>query len=127
MVTQITPHHTAYLDLTRNNRQTEYRTTATKTVLIDDARRFHFFISFREKSRVPLVAHVTLWYGPIGWNRLSWVERKEEGEKNHFLFAIFNLATLKRVVIYCILRYRKVTGWLTPPSHSRWPLNSSLT
>lgn len=26
-----------------------------------------------------------------------------------------------------LLSFLQVTGWLTPPSHSRWPLNSSLT
>lgn len=51
---------------------------------------------------------MTLWYGPIGWQSLFWAERKEE--KNHFPFAIFNLATPKVVVIYGILRYIKVNS-----------------
>lgn len=55
---------------------------------------------------MPLAAHVTWWYGPIGWHCFSWAEQKEEGKK--FAFAIFNLATLKVLVIYCILRYIKV-------------------
>ena len=111
MVTQITTHNSAYLYLTPNN--TANSTAATKTVLIEDASRFHFFISFRERSRVPVVAHVTPWFGPIGWHGLSWAKRKAEGEKKPFLFAIFNLATLKVVVIYCILRYRKVNSLFT--------------
>ena len=32
---------------------------------------------------------------------------KGRGEKNNFPFAIFNLATLKVVIIYCVLRYIK--------------------
>lgn len=35
---------------------------------------------------------------------------KGRGKKNHFPFAIFNLATLKVVVIYSILRYIKVNS-----------------
>lgn len=43
-------------------------------------------ISFRGgvASRVPVVAHVTRWFGPIGTHGLSWAEQKEEGKKNIF-------------------------------------------
>lgn len=43
MVTQITPHHTAYLQPTPNS-TAEHRPTATKTGLIENASRFGFII-----------------------------------------------------------------------------------
>lgn len=72
MVTQIMPHHTAYLHSTPNVTASSVAPQRHKPT--EDARRFHFVV-----SRVPLVAHVTSWYGPIGWHSLSWAERKEEG------------------------------------------------
>lgn len=84
------------------------RTAATQTVPTEDAERFRFVVYFPERSRVPLVAHVTLWYGPIGWHSSSWAERKEEGGKKHFPSAIFNLPAPKVVVICGFLRCVKV-------------------
>lgn len=82
MVTQITPHHAAYFHSTPNS--TECCTAEIRTAPTEDARHFRFIVSFPERSRVPLVAHVTLSYGPIGWRSSSWAELKEEGEKNIF-------------------------------------------
>lgn len=98
------------LDTKQNDK--EYRATANKkAALVEDASRVLFVISFQEVSRAPPVAHVTWWFGPIGWQSLSWAERKEEGKKIYFPCAIFNLATLKLVIICRVLCNIKVNSF----------------
>lgn len=65
-------------------------------------RYFHFAISFRERSRVFHVTHVTRPPGPIRRHGLCWAEQKET-RGGGFPFAIFNL--LHNVESGHLLRY----------------------
>lgn len=117
---------TSYGLFTRDTKQYGKRhlTAATQTGLVEDASRLHLVGSFQ--SRVPRVAHVTPWGRPIGLRGLSWAERKEEGQKNIFSFAIFNLATPKVVLIYCVLRYIKVNSLFMKIPFGRWKVRGAV-
>lgn len=110
MVTQITPHHTAYLHLTPNSmaNRVSHRSNKNCAQWGCQLGSFHHIILRTVTcssgcSRDPVVRTNRVAEFVLG-------RAKGRGEKNHFPFAIFNLATPKVVVIYCILRYIKVNS-----------------
>jgi len=106
MVTQITPHLTAYLHLTPNN--TANGTAAAETVLIQQASRFRHIISGNVTCPPDRSCDLVVRTNRVAEFVLVRAKGREEKKKIIFPFAIFNLATQKVVVSNRILRYIKV-------------------
>lgn len=108
MVTQIMPHHTAYLHLTPNSLANRLSLRSDENYAHRGCQSlwFHHIISRTVTCSCGRSCDLFVRTNRVAEFVLG--RAKGRGEKNHFLFAIFNLATPKEVVTFGILHYIKV-------------------